>query len=104
MKNLIKKIRELPIKYSIILGVSLALLTTSVIYPVVSDMYNSKISEIRRKAIRDLKIDLYQQRKKIQELKKGFEDFQDNYYKNFEKDPYRDVVPKERETERVRDI
>ena len=72
-------------KYSVILSVSLALLTTSVIYPVVSDMYNSKISEIRRKAIRDLKIDLYQQRKKIQELKKGFEDFQDEYYRRFQK-------------------
>ena len=75
-------------KYSVILSVSLALLTTSVIYPVVSDMYNSKISEIRRKAIRDLKIDLYQQRKKVQELKelkKGFEDFQDEYYRRFQK-------------------
>lgn len=85
MRNLIKKIRELPMKYSVILSVGLGLLASSLVYSTASEIYNSKES------IRDLKIDLYQQRKKIQELKefkelkKGFEDFQDKYYRRFQK-------------------
>lgn len=99
MNSLVKKIRNLPRSYSVILSAGVVILTSSVVYPIASDN-----SETRKEKLNGLKNELYNQSRKVQklkefkeflELRKGFEDFQDEYYRRFQK---------KKETERVRYI
>ena len=108
MKDLIKRIWDVSKAYrkSGTFGTMIVMGVISYYMLNIEDKY--KILEPDQKTNEELKIDLYNQRKKVQDLQelknileilKGLEDFQDNYFRG---NPYLDLIPKEKEVERVR--